>query len=300
MNDGDELIIVDDGSTDETLAFVLSFTSVDSRVKVYQRNHEGLVSALNFAISHAKYDLIARADADDLYFSNRLDLQVGFMDKNLDCEAVFCDYEFVDSAGKFYGCLPSAISPLLTYLSLLNHQRTPHPGVIFRKGAFLRAGQYQEDDFPVEDLGLWVRIGNRFNLGTIPSVLLSYRMHPESVSAKNRNLQLSKISAFREVVVKEIGTNTSWENELISIKDLYLHDQFRLRRIWLTVRDLIVLKRISNASISFRTLILAPRTLGGTYLSFFPTIWLLAKEKRARFRLRNASIRFSNPVDKET
>ena len=70
-----ELIIVDDGSTDNSLNIIRSFESADSRIKVISKLNEGLAKSLNAAISASQGDFIARMDADDIGYKNRLEKQ---------------------------------------------------------------------------------------------------------------------------------------------------------------------------------------------------------------------------------
>ena len=77
-----ELIIIDDGSTDNSLNIIRSFESGDSRIKVISKLNEGLAKSLNAAISASQGDFIARMDADDISYKNRLEKQYEYMQKN--------------------------------------------------------------------------------------------------------------------------------------------------------------------------------------------------------------------------
>ena len=138
MREIDELVLVNDGSDDISKEELKKLEKSDSRIKVINKNHSGLVETLNYGIAHCDNDLIARADIDDKYSSKRISSQVQFMATNPNCAAVFSDYQILSADGRDLGVIPTAISPLLTRFSLLNPQRTPHPSVIFRKSAVIQ------------------------------------------------------------------------------------------------------------------------------------------------------------------
>ncbi|MFN3314947.1 MAG: glycosyltransferase family 2 protein, partial [Hyphomonas sp.] len=71
-----ELIVIDDGSTDDTLARIEAFAARDSRIRVVSRENRGLIATLNEGIGLAKGDLIARMDADDIAYPERFRRQV--------------------------------------------------------------------------------------------------------------------------------------------------------------------------------------------------------------------------------
>ena len=94
-----ELIIVDDGSTDNSLNIIRSFESADSRIKVISKLNEGLAKSLNAAISASQGDFIARMDADDISYKNRLEKQYEYMQKNKSIDLCGCSMDIIDEHG---------------------------------------------------------------------------------------------------------------------------------------------------------------------------------------------------------
>lgn len=182
----DEILIIDDGSTDLTEEKILSLREIDQRIKFYRCEHKGLVESLNFGIQKATHDFIARADVDDLYEQNRLTLQMEFLEENPDIVAVFTDYRMVNELGVNLGIYPCAISTELTAFSLISSQRTAHPSVIFRKASVIAAGGYKTKDFPAEDLALWIRILEFGKIASLPIVALRYTVHQRSVTSSTQ------------------------------------------------------------------------------------------------------------------
>ena len=182
----------------------------DSRIKVINKEHSGIVRSLNYGVRHCENELIARADIDDKYSPRRISRQVQFMSENTNCAAVFSDYQIESTIGQDLGIIPTAISPLLTRLSLINPQRTPHSSVMFRKSAIQEVGAYHPEDFPAEDLSLWIKLSNSFEIATIPETLLYYTLHKGNITSKNKGLMIKK-TAF---LVNSIGKTISIEDTL--------------------------------------------------------------------------------------
>ena len=189
----DEILIVDDGSTDLTEENISRLQKHDSRINYIRREHQGLVDTLNFGLQKASHELIARVDVDDSYAPNRLILQVQFLEANPEIVAVFTDYKMVNEFGTSLGIYPSAVTPELTAFSLVSSQRTAHPSVLFRRSSVIEIGGYQASDFPAEDLGLWIRLLQHGSIASIPSIVLNYTVHSRSIT-NTRQLEMRKKS----------------------------------------------------------------------------------------------------------
>ena len=175
----DEIIIVDDKSEDGTTKLISEWEKLDSRVKMVKGGGRGLVSALNAGLNLATNDWIARVDIDDTYSANRLRLQRNLIsDERV---AIFSDYRIIDFDGKDLGVITSAVFPEAVSISLVSSQRTAHPSVLMRKQAVLAVGGYRSEDFPAEDLSLWLRLSRVGKLISSPSVLLNYQLNPNYV-----------------------------------------------------------------------------------------------------------------------
>jgi len=96
--DNFEFIIVDDGSTDNSVNKIRMFN--DPRISFYSRHSEGLINQLNFALSVSKGKYIARMDGDDLCHATRFERQVEFLENNKDIQLVGSNYFYIDKNGR--------------------------------------------------------------------------------------------------------------------------------------------------------------------------------------------------------
>ena len=193
----DQIIIIDDGSTDVTFQILEKWSKRDSRVTLIKTEGIGLADSLNLAISSAVHDWIARADVDDIYSPDRINTQINLISSEV--VAIFSDYKIFSSSGDYLGEIPTAVFPLPMKLSLVSGNRTPHPSVLFKKDAAIAAGGYLNSEFPAEDLGLWVRIQKLGELISSPVSLLNYTVSANSVTSSQRK---SSIQQRRRVTSK--------------------------------------------------------------------------------------------------
>ena len=188
MAPDDELLAVDDGSTDSTPQVLSEWANRDRRIRVVTTSGVGLVDALNLGIREASHDWIARADADDRYPRNRLTLQREALDPKV--ALVTGDYRLVPTQGA-PTVLPCSLGHPFVALSLINPQRIPHPGVVFSRDAVVAAGGYRKEDFPAEDLGLWLRLSTEGEFVGVPGVVVDWTMASSSVSHSGQAEQRS-------------------------------------------------------------------------------------------------------------
>lgn len=155
-----EVVLVEDGVLNDRLYGVIhEMEEMHPELKVVKiLKNSGLGSALNIGLEHCNYDLVVRADSDDICKMNRMQRQVEFMYGNpqIDCCSSWIE-EFIDSTNNVITIktLPETSEEIFEY----GKSRCPinHPAAIFRKQSVLNAGGYRH--FPLlEDYYLWVRM----------------------------------------------------------------------------------------------------------------------------------------------
>jgi glycosyltransferase involved in cell wall biosynthesis len=199
----DEAIFIVNGTTDSTMKRLLVLSNSDSRIRIIELENAGLVNALNIGIQESTSKWIARFDIDDFYRSDRLSLQRKLISSRT--VAIFSDYQIVGSAEEDLGVIPSGVSQAATTISLFGKNRTPHPVALFSKDAFLESGRYKEEDFPAEDLAIWLRMTRSGEFCSVPLPLLRYRLHGNSVSLnQQKNSKRMAQNLLRSICIEEI------------------------------------------------------------------------------------------------
>ena len=181
-----ELILIDDGSTDGSLAIARRFEKMDNRIKVISDGkNKKLPTRLNQLIDESQYDYIARMDADDLIHPDRLAIQMTFLEHNIECDLVSTGVVSIDNDNKVYGC--RHVAGIYTeFEEIAAAYPIVHASVLAKKSWYER-NRYDENYPRSEDYDLWCRaIANRdLKLAVLPDLLYYYR--------EEGNLSLAKI-----------------------------------------------------------------------------------------------------------
>jgi hypothetical protein len=174
-----QLLIVDDGSTDQTPAILRSWAERDARVVVITSpENEGIPAALNLGLRYASASYVARLDSDDLMMPFRLAAQADVLDREPGVVLVSSAYETMDSAGKYLGTWPGD-EPHEVVTFLLNFYNIVGGGgqVMFRRSEVIAEGGYACEVPSSEDYDLWVRLLRRGRIQTLPLIGMKQRDH---------------------------------------------------------------------------------------------------------------------------
>ena len=178
-----EFIIVDDGSTDRTAEVLDEYA--DSRiVRLRHPENRGLIAALNTGLAAARAEFIARQDADDFSYPDRLRAQVDFLRARPHIALAGASWVFEREGGerKTRTVEPD---PLRLAWMLLFHCPLPHCSMMFRRKVIQDLGGYGADDKFVEDFALWSRVVRSHRVGNLEQTLVLRRRPPGSVTARH-------------------------------------------------------------------------------------------------------------------
>lgn len=178
-----ELIVIDDGSTDESRALINSYQ--DNRILVIEnKNNIGLAASLNEGIDIARGKYIARMDCDDISERNRLALQYEYMESHPETVVSGSSANFIEQNGVVVCTYYPAVEDA-KLRAIFPGSPFVHPSVIFRKCVFFQAGKYPEYmRWGGEDPVLFARMAKFGSLHNIMIPLVNYRLVPGAMSRK--------------------------------------------------------------------------------------------------------------------
>ena len=245
----DELLVLDDGSSDSTVDVVEGFLREDSRVRLIRTRERGLVPSLNLGLMEAQHDWIARADADDRYPADRLAIQRAA--RTADVVLIAGDYG-IAGGGRSLGYIPGAVGHPFVAASLIHAQRLPHPGVVFHRAAVLASGGYRAQDFPAEDFALWLRMLTVGKFVGVPHAVVTWSMSAGSVSHRNQKIQRQLTrELLRDSRIPSLARAITPEDVLCE-NLRYASCSFRRERQLLLLNDLWALSRVGTPLISVK------------------------------------------------
>lgn len=198
-----ELLVIDDGSIDRSLALVQSYR--DPRIHLVQNGvNLGLIATLNRGIELARGDYLLRMDCDDISLPERLQKQVEFLDRNPEVGVCGVWYlEFGECKSKLTRCAPDHAS---IRCGTLFNPVLGHPSVLLRRSAFVEHGlRYDPEYQHAEDYELWARALNRFDFANIPELLLYYRVHSRQITQSCAEKQMISAGKVRRKLLGELG-----------------------------------------------------------------------------------------------
>ena len=174
-----ELLVADDGSSDDTLNILNEYADRDSRVSVIvNERNRGVSWTANHLIQRARGEYIARHDADDISLPERFGLQLKCFEENPEAVAVSTDLEFFDEKGTFL--LRKQVSELdmdlLDWRLIFHNPLGGHGQIMLRKSALEQVGGYDEACRYAMDYELWVKLERHYDVPfrVVPQCLYRY------------------------------------------------------------------------------------------------------------------------------
>ncbi len=223
-------LIINDGSTDDSKNIILSFA--DPRIRYVENEQNiGLVATLNKGIDYTETVYLARMDADDLAIPERLQLQIEFLQSNLEIGVCGGLFEIFGDENRF---VPLPLKNDTIKAELLFSNVICHPAVCLRtrilKENDLKFGvPFKYDDsfghkvLELEDYALWQKLKSVTKFENLNKVLLRYRREGQNLSAQKLELIMNRKKKFYTYLLQELNIFPLETNLLlhISLKNAY-------------------------------------------------------------------------------
>jgi len=210
-----ELLIINDGSTDGTEQLVRSFN--DNRIVLINQKNGGISDALNNGLQNAKGKYIARFDADDICYSDRLSVQYAFMQANPAYILIGSDVDYITEEGDFiyhHHCFAytneEIVDKLYFYCPFI------HSAVMYKREEVLQTGGYNTMAHTFEDYFLWIHLIAKGKVANLPRSLIKVRLNPGSVTIDEK-WRGYRFRALKRNIIKSGSVTADQEKGLGSI-----------------------------------------------------------------------------------
>jgi glycosyltransferase involved in cell wall biosynthesis len=208
-----EIIVVDDGSTDETPAVAQRFGSA---VRYIRQENQGLAGARNTGIRHAVGEYIALLDSDDRWSPDFLQTMMSLVDQHPEGTVYYAGWQFIDANGKDLPQAPNrrVVAQAAVYRAMLKSNFLIPSAIVMRRSTIVDAGMFDPAFRRLQDRELWVRLlrQGRLFVGS-PECLVHYRVHGSSLSTDPRG----GVQAVLALVEKHFGPDdgqwVQWSEE---------------------------------------------------------------------------------------
>lgn len=188
-----ELIIVNDCSTDHTIAIIDAYCKADSRIRVIHNEHnQKLPKSLNIGFAAAKGKYLTWTSDDNLYMPDALSTMVRYLDGHKDIYMVRGAMNYIDQSGDFLGCSEPYRNEKMYEFNCLG------ACFLYRQEVREKIGDYDVDMFCVEDYEYWLRVIECFGkIASIDKILYLYRRHEGSLSETKKSQVCDQLTKLR-------------------------------------------------------------------------------------------------------
>lgn len=245
-----EFIIIDDGSTDDSLSIIESYS--DDRITIVRNNvNLGITKSLNKGLTLAKGEFVARMDSDDISAPTRFETQVEFLKSHKDCIVCGTGIELIGNWEQKHSdkYICRTIPPKEEFqINLLfgNCPNIVHPTAMFNHLLLKKYGISYNEEYPLaQDYEMWVTCSKYAECANIPETLLNYRVHGGAVSSAKVDLQKN---VARQIVQEQLNQlNIELTDEFADIHMGLLANRKKYDlRIKLWIKHLIYQNKLHN------------------------------------------------------
>ncbi len=270
-----ELLLLDDGSNDGSSDIATKI--LDNRICYHKLAHQGLAKTLNYGLSIAKYDIIARMDADDLCVPRRFEKQLLIL-RQLKINTIISSWYGIFNDSKLNYIITTPVNSIDIKKGLLLHSYISHPGLMCYKSALLDNGGYcnRIGVGAFEDYETWLKIKDKVEFYIIPEVLMFQRYRKESLSNNilyKQRIMYSIQQPYYDNLLLNFAISDKKEQNLYHGWREYYFGKKKYARAYWKYLGIYILKQ--------------PRVIMAWFVTYLPEdIFVKFKESRMKFRLQ--------------
>lgn len=211
----EEIIILDDGSTDDTETIVKRFE--DSSIRYIYQDNQGVCQTRNRAIEEAKYSLIAWLDADDFWMPEKMEKQIAQVKDHPESGMYYSDYRKVDHEGEE---LPHRRQNRTTpsgwiFRDLFKRNVIQPSTTLIRKECYEDVGMYNDDLQRCWDYEMWLRIALKYKISGCSDQLSNYRIIEDRMSTNRKKSRGAIIKLLKNMYQSAKGTEQEVSRKLL-------------------------------------------------------------------------------------
>lgn len=206
-----EMIAIDDGSTDKSLAILYKYAKNDDRVKVYTQKNIGLTKSLNKAIKLSSGKYLARQDADDISSQDRFLLQIKEFEKDDSVVLVTGKTEVINIQNRtlIVTSPPKDYEGIKNTIFKLNNPFT-HGSLMINKSALEKIDGYDENFISAQDFDMIIRLSNQGKFKILDNIIYKLKKHPESITVKRWTKQFKYSFMFAKSIKNNYIEYNKW------------------------------------------------------------------------------------------
>lgn len=197
-----EIIVIDDGSTDNTKEIIQRYIRSSDKIKYILQENKGPAAARNRGIKEAKGEYIAFLDSDDIWVTEKLDIQASYLEQNKDIFFLYAKADVLNEHGKKIGIKPESNQHHEFKKLIFEWGYFPTATVMIRKECFDKVGFFSEDLRIMEDIHLWIRISRHYKMHGMDQILGIYHRHSNNVTLNKELVYKSTAMVYEKILAE--------------------------------------------------------------------------------------------------
>lgn len=259
-----KFIILNDGSTDNSLDIIKKYADRDRRIKLVNKSNTGAASSFNYGLKICDSKYVARMDSDDISMPNRLHVQINYLEKFKNIDVLGSAITTIDENDNELKSIyfPDNYTDIINRMDLTSP--IANPSAMIKKSVFAEIGDLDTNTDPADDYDFLVKaVVNKKIITNINQVLLKYRVHQENLSKINHHKQIKFSFNSRKILIQKgilktkvtereyqirnlpLITSAEYENYKNEIKSFYYNDK-KKRYFYLEILSNLFARRLIN------------------------------------------------------